>query len=74
MSIRGPGYECGPDLLDFVIYRPDLLISEIRKELLSEVAPELDKIKKIQAKIKDDFEKCLMSANGVDCLANSTVT
>ena len=60
-------------MLDFVVYRPDLLVSELRKELLSEVAPELDKIKKIEKKIKDNFDKCLLVANGNDCLVNTTV-
>ena len=35
------------DLIDFVIYRPDVLYDKLRKDIV-EPGPELDKIKKIK--------------------------
>merc|ERR1711935_892725 len=52
--------DCGSDLIDFVIYRPDLLYDKLRKEIV-EPGPELDKIKKIKRKIKNEYETTLFN-------------
>ena len=53
-----PKKDCGSDLIDFVIYRPDLLYDKLRKEIV-EPGPELDKIKKIKRRIKNDYDQTL---------------
>ena len=45
-------------MIDFVIYRPDLLYDKLRKEIV-EPGPELDKIKKIKRRIKNDYDQTL---------------
>ena len=49
------------DLIDFVIYRPDVLYDKLRKDIV-EPGPELDKIKKIKKRLKNDFDSALFYA------------
>ena len=49
------------DLIDFVIYRPDVLYDKLRKDIV-EPGPELDKIKKIKKRLKNDFDRALFYA------------
>ena len=65
ISIRGPGYVSGPDLLDFVIYRPDELVRDLYKDLEPELNPKLDKIRIIMHRVKDDFKKCVQQSRGM---------
>ena len=63
----------GPELLDFVFYRPDDLYSELRKNLEPKY-PELDKLQKIKARVKQDFTQCVFITRGPRYLKTTSVS
>ena len=63
----------GPELLDFVFYRPDDLYSELRKNL-EPTYPELDKLQKIKARVKQDFTQCVFITRGPRYLKTTSVS
>jgi len=62
----------GPELLDFVFYRPDDLYSELRKNL-EPTYPELDKLQKIKARVKQDFTQCVFITRGPRYLKTTSI-